>query len=258
MTKKDERDEYLEQLWYMKEEGKTSVNALKRAVNGEFDEDLIDELSSSGLVESDDTSGRITLTGNGEAQARRLIRAHRIAERLLHDVFGGEFERAACEFEHTLSPELVDSICTLLGHPRICPHGLSIPEGECCRRSETTTLSFIIPFTDLKVGRSARIAYLNCQSDRQMHKLEGLCIQPGAVVKVHQTYPTYVIECEGASIALDKEVVSKIFVWKDPEHREAGAEEGAGGKKDKVRVLGKIGNFFSKNNLRGGINGSSS
>ena len=32
-------------------------------------------------------------------------------------------------------------------------------------------------------------------------------------MKLHQEYPTYVIECEGTSIALDGEVAQNINVW---------------------------------------------
>ena len=40
-----------------------------------------------------------------------------------------EIEQQACKFEHILSPEATDKICTFLGHPRTCPHGAPIPPG---------------------------------------------------------------------------------------------------------------------------------
>jgi Mn-dependent DtxR family transcriptional regulator len=43
-----------------------------------------------------------------------------------------EIEQQACKFEHILSPEATDKICTFLGHPRTCPHGAPIPPGPCC------------------------------------------------------------------------------------------------------------------------------
>src|SRR2546422_5965967 len=42
-----------------------------------------------------------------------------------------EIEQQACKFEHILSPEATDKICTFLGHPRTCPHGAPIPPGAC-------------------------------------------------------------------------------------------------------------------------------
>ena len=43
-----------------------------------------------------------------------------------------EIEQQACKFEHILSPEATDKICTFLGHPKTCPHGAPIPPGKCC------------------------------------------------------------------------------------------------------------------------------
>ncbi len=216
VTRNDDQDEHIEQLWYMKEEGKSSLEFMKKAMKRAFDPKVVDELAQRGLVERGGEPVTIRLTVQGEARARQLIRAHRLAERLIADVLGGgDLEQIACEFEHTVSLELVNGICTLLGHPKECPHGMPIPEGDCCRLAKKSEFSFIIPLGDLKLGESARIAYINCKSDQQIHKLEGLCIRPGVVIKLHQTYPTHVIECEGASIALDKGVVANISVWKN-------------------------------------------
>ena len=43
-----------------------------------------------------------------------------------------EIEQQACKFEHILSQEATEKICTFLGHPRTCPHGAPIPPGPCC------------------------------------------------------------------------------------------------------------------------------
>jgi Mn-dependent DtxR family transcriptional regulator len=59
-----------------------------------------------------------------------------LAERLFTDSLAmdseSEIEQQACKFEHILSPEATDKICTFLGHPRTCPHGAPIPPGPCC------------------------------------------------------------------------------------------------------------------------------
>ena len=235
MNRKKEKDEHLERLWYMKEEGKGSMDGLKTAMGEGYDADIIDELSSDGLAELSEENNKIILTQKGQDYARGLIRAHRLAERLLYDVLGGEFESGACEFEHTVTPELVDSICTLLGHPRECPHGMPIPEGECCRRSLKTAQSSVAPLTELGVGQCARVAYINSKNDQQLHKIDSLQIRPGAVVKLHQRYPSYVIECEAANIALDKEIASNICVWREPQHFQPTAEEALGPSEEKAK-----------------------
>jgi len=215
MKIKNELDEYLEQLWTMKEAGETSVSVLRRNLTDVYNMKLIERLSSEGLVKISHDAKEIILTSNGETQARQLIRAHRLAEKLIHDVLGSDFEDGACEFEHTVSLGLVNSICTMLGHPKVCPHGLPIPDGDCCKRSEKTALNCAIPLNQLKVGMSARIAYVKSLNDQQIHRFEGLCVRPGVTVKLHQKYPTYVIECEGAHIALDNDIAANISVWQE-------------------------------------------
>jgi len=211
MNSGNERDEMLERLWQLRERGCSTVPALRGELADRYREVDLAELSRDSLVVL--AGEEISLTAAGSAHAERLIRAHRIGERLIHDVLGREFESGACEFEHILNTEIVEGICTLLGHPRECPHGFPIPEGECCRVSARYVRKLIVPLTELKIGQSARVAYVYTKSDQQLHRLTSLQIRPGRLVRLHQAYPSYVIECEGASIALDDEVARSINVW---------------------------------------------
>jgi ABC-type lipoprotein export system ATPase subunit/Mn-dependent DtxR family transcriptional regulator len=80
----------------------------------------------------------VELTARGRQRAADIIRRHRLAERLFTDSLAleseSEIEQQACKFEHILSPEATEKICTFLGHPRTCPHGAPIPAGQCCGR----------------------------------------------------------------------------------------------------------------------------
>ncbi|MEO8725546.1 MAG: ATP-binding cassette domain-containing protein [Acidobacteriaceae bacterium] len=81
----------------------------------------------------------IEYTERGRQRARDVVRRHRLSERLFVQTFHlsdeAEVEQQACKFEHILSPEATDSICTFLGHPAACPHSNPIPPGECCVRA---------------------------------------------------------------------------------------------------------------------------
>jgi DtxR family transcriptional regulator, Mn-dependent transcriptional regulator len=211
MERTKEKEEYLEILWYMKERNSTLLDELKAEVGGNFRTDLIDELRKEGSVDAADDY--VALTEKGTEYTRQLIRSHRLAERLVHDVLGVEYEKDACEFEHIINIDLVDSICTLLGHPRECPHGMLIPEGECCRKQTQTVESSVVPITQVEVGDSAKIAYVYAKNDQQMHKLDNLLLRPGVSIKLHQRYPSFVIECENTVIAIDEQVASNIYVW---------------------------------------------
>ncbi|MHC4087602.1 MAG: hypothetical protein ACYSU5_20710 [Planctomycetota bacterium] len=70
MNRKREKDEHIEQLYYMKEEGKVSINDLKSALDTGYDEDITNELLSEDLLELDKDNNTIALTKNGEDYAR--------------------------------------------------------------------------------------------------------------------------------------------------------------------------------------------
>jgi len=225
MNGMNERDEMLECLWQLRERDCSNLPALRGSLADRYRAEDLARLSDDGLVTLDRSDG-ISLTPQGAAVAERLIRGHRIGERLIHDVLGREFEPGACELEHVLNSEIVDGICTLLGHPRECPHGFPIPEGECCRISARYVAQIIVPLTELKIGQAARVAYVYTRSDQQLHRLTSLQIRPGTTVKLHQEYPSYVIECDGASIALDEDVARSINVWIEGGAPEASAQPG--------------------------------
>ena len=104
-----------------------------------------DALKPAG-VSVGDGSLIVELTARGQKRAADIIRRHRLAERLFTDSLAmdseTEIEQQACKFEHILSSEATDKICSFLGHPRTCPHGSPIPPGPCCgKQAETARTS---------------------------------------------------------------------------------------------------------------------
>jgi DtxR family Mn-dependent transcriptional regulator len=212
LTTKQQKDEHLERIWYAKERQEGSLEEFRGVMGSAYSAECLQQLASDGFVEVDENSGHLDFTEKGREYTKQLIRAHRIAERLIHDVLGRDFESGACEFEHIVDTDLVDSICTLLGHPRECPHGFPIPMGECCKRSARTVQSAVLPLAEMQIGQSGHIAHVYAESDQQLHRLDSLQIRPGARIRLHQVYPSFVVECEGASVALDAQVAAKINV----------------------------------------------
>lgn len=209
-----ELDEYLEALWYLAEEGDLSMERLQNWIDATFDEQVIRDLTQQQLVRVQ--GKKIELTPKGYEQAKQIVRGHRLAERLLADVLGmkpKEIEQGACEFEHILIPEIVDSICTLLGHPSECPHGLKIPEGNCCRQARDTLGSAIVPLSRVRIGDRVKVCYINTKSNSRMHKLCHFGLVPGSYLKVHQQFPSFVIQFENTQIALEEDIANEIFVF---------------------------------------------
>jgi len=124
-------DEVLEHLWDRRE---TSEHMQSTDFTEMQWRRLIATMTRIGLVSVE--NGVEQFTAAGELRARNVIRRHRLAERLFMDVLSirdeVEIESSACKFEHILSPDVTDRICTLLNHPLECPHGSPIPQGECC------------------------------------------------------------------------------------------------------------------------------
>jgi putative ABC transport system ATP-binding protein len=167
MADEEQFDEVLEELWALEEHGEIAEiehmevhGALPVSIAVEKMTDLgllrtrphppephnhkifvnpcHDALKPTG-VSIGDGSLIIELTSRGRQRAADIIRRHRLAERLFTDSLAldseSEIEQQACKFEHILSPEATDKICTFLGHPRTCPHGAPIPPGPCCGRT---------------------------------------------------------------------------------------------------------------------------
>ena len=131
MELSEKAEEVLEKLWTDNANGGVVRESLKDL---DLDEDslTLKELLDEGLVDYEDES--VALTSPGLDEARKVVRRHRLAERLLIDVLDTDLnsvEEAACRFEHVLRSGVEESVCTLLGHPRVCPHGNPIPPGRC-------------------------------------------------------------------------------------------------------------------------------
>jgi DtxR family transcriptional regulator, Mn-dependent transcriptional regulator len=128
----DTTEEYLETILALEEEGVPPLRArlverlgLSAAAVSETVHRLVD-LGFAQLL--DDRT--IRLTGKGRSLATTVVRRHRLAERLLTDVIGLEWEkvhREAARWEHAISSDVEEKLVALLGDPVTCPHGNPIP-----------------------------------------------------------------------------------------------------------------------------------
>lgn len=157
----------------------------------------------------------LVLTQEGRVMAEDVTRRHRLTEVLLASLLGLDKERATeigCIVEHDIRPEMVDGICTLLGHPITCPHGGPIPPGDCCKDRRTTVESQVVPLTTLRPGESGRIIYIKPRDHQRLHRLTSLGVTPGLIVEMHRRRPALCIHFEGTDLALDDDVAEDIHV----------------------------------------------
>jgi DtxR family Mn-dependent transcriptional regulator len=207
-------DEILEEIWIEREQGRLSQEELfKKAAEEKIEARDLEELENSGYLVR--KSNSVELTEKGERHAAQIIRGHRLAERLFTDVLELEtryLETQACSFEHLVNLEVAEAICTLLGHPRECPHGRAIPKGECCLRAQKEVESLILPLSELSAGTKAKVLYITTRHHPRMLKLSSLGILPGVQIKIDQTYPSYIIRFEETQLALDRDILKDIYV----------------------------------------------
>jgi DtxR family Mn-dependent transcriptional regulator len=155
------------------------------------------------------------LTAGGKTEAAMAIRRHRLAERLMVDVFVTEealVEERACSMEHALFDGVDESICTLLGHPQVCPHGKPIPPGRCCQQMRSTVSRLIAPLNELKSGETGRIAYIKMNDPNRLHKLMAMGVLPGVPMRVLRNRPSHVFEAGYSQFAVDEEIASAIYI----------------------------------------------
>src|SRR3954447_7224851 len=128
----DTTEEYLETIFEIEEEGIVPIRARlveRLRLSAPAVSETGNRLVEQGNVELLDDR-RLRLTAKGRAIARSIVRRHRLAERLLVDVIGLEWEKAhreADRWEHAISADVEEKLVALLGDPATCPHGNPIP-----------------------------------------------------------------------------------------------------------------------------------
>jgi DtxR family Mn-dependent transcriptional regulator len=233
----EKAEEVLETLWIKTEEGHQKL--IPVAEIEEAEESALKQLLDNNLISLHDD--KMTLTEEGHVEATSIVRRHRLAERLLADVLDTHdmlIHEKACKFEHILDKGLDDAICTLLGHPRVCPHGSAIPPGPCCTGKEEETKRVVASLAEINPGDKGKIAYIYAPRAKEFQKLITMGVLPGAPIKLLQRSPSYVFEVRHTQFAVDMELAESIYI------RLAGSDEP---QKSKRSEHGKKGGRCRKN-----------
>ena len=140
-------EEYLETILELEEEGVAPIRARlaeRLGVSAATVSEAVRRLVGAGYVE-DSEERALRLTRDGRNLATSVVRRHRLAERLLVDVIGLEWEkvhREAARWEHAISAEVEQKLVDLLGDPATCPHGNPIPGSRrAADRGDTVPLA---------------------------------------------------------------------------------------------------------------------
>ena len=192
MELSEKAEEILERLWTDNANGGVVHESL-HDLKLDKDHITLKELQEEDLIDLGDET--VSLTMKGLDEARKVVRRHRLAERLLMDVLDtdpGSVEDAACRFEHVLRSGVEENVCTLLGHPKVCPHGSPIPPGRCCKEDLDEANRVVYPLAEMEAGQGGRIMYIHTHGESSIKKLMAMGVLPGFDVSLIQRYPSYV------------------------------------------------------------------
>ncbi len=142
---------------------------------------MLKRLSEAGWIDYEPGVGA-SLTPSGVAEARRVIRRHRLVELFLTRVLGldwSEVDAEAEALEHAISPRLEQAIATHLGEPLEDPHGHPIPtpEGALARRT-------LLPLSEFAVDQRVLLREVPDESPERLRRWQTLGLKPGAVVRI--------------------------------------------------------------------------
>jgi DtxR family Mn-dependent transcriptional regulator len=166
---------------------------------------MLKRLAEQGLIHYEMRRGA-QLTDLGIAQARRVIRRHRLVELFLTKVLGldwSEVDQEAELLEHAISPRLEQAIAKHLGEPLEDPHGHLIPneQGEMRRRDLLTLNHF-------RAGQSVIIREAQDDNPERLKRWSTLGLTPGAIVRfvAHQELDDlFSIEVQGQTLHVGSE-----------------------------------------------------
>ncbi len=212
MKLSEQAEDIIERLWIEVEEKGGAFMDLY-ALNLKPDDEPVKELIRNALAEL--RKGMLYIRPEGREVGRMTVRRHRLAERLMMDVFNIKGEDAdffACQFEHLLKDGVDVKLCTLLNHPETCPHGKPIPPGECCAEARKKGDLGVVPLTEFKSGQEGEIAYILTEDNKKMQKLMAMGVLPGNRIILVQAFPSYIFKVGFSEFAIDAALAREIFV----------------------------------------------
>ena len=181
---------------------------VSRASAGE----MLKRLEAEGLVERGEHKEAI-LTATGRARAERVVRKHRIIERLLTDFMGytaAEAHVHADELGDTFSDEMIERIDGRLGNPERCPHGWPVdPDVEQAENAE------LAPLATLEPGTKATIVRLAEHDGELLHWFYDEGLVPGTKIELRAAQPAagqFTVRVNGGERSIGERAAEGLFV----------------------------------------------
>jgi DtxR family transcriptional regulator, Mn-dependent transcriptional regulator len=207
-------EEYLETIFALEEEGIPVIQARLAERLGKAApsvSEMLDRLEADDLIVR--TSRQIAMTSKGALLAEGVVRKHRLAERLLVDIIGLDWDKAHVEagrWEHVISDDVEERLVILLGNPTTCPHGNPIPGVEP-DGPEQRRLAEAQPGERIRLERITESVEHDAES---LTYLGDHGLTPGITALIQDRAPdgTLTLEVAGSSIALGPAMTRRMYV----------------------------------------------
>ncbi len=167
----------------------------------------------------------LELTPAGRAKAVHVMRKHRLAERLLADVIGLDWEYVhdeACRWEHVMSEQVERRLVEILGNPTHSPYGnpipgleeLGVPPAAPFMQGVRNVLNALGEGGGVATGVIRRLAEPVQFDPEQLARLKDAGLRPGAVASFRRDGRIVHVEVEGrdGSLELPAEVAGHLFI----------------------------------------------
>ena len=181
---------------------------VSRASAGE----MLKRLEADGLIERGEQKEAV-LTGSGRKRAERVVRKHRIIERLLTDFMGYSAAEAhvhADDLGDTFNDDMVERIATKLGNPERCPHGWPVePDAERAENAELVALA------ELDAGSKATIVRLAEHDGDLLHWFYDQGFEPGRELQMTAADPSagsFRVKLNGREETVAEKAAAGLFV----------------------------------------------
>jgi len=186
----DTTEMYLRTIFELEEEGIVPLRARiaeRLGHSGPTVSQTVARMERDGLL-SVSGDRHLELTGDGRTKAMRVMRKHRLAERLLLDVIGLEWEFVhdeACRWEHVMSERVERKLLALLDDPRESPYGNPIPGLEEIGGPASAASGFrggLMPLPAALAAGAGAGAAVGAEADRWVVRRIGEPVQTDTVV----------------------------------------------------------------------------
>ena len=181
---------------------------VSRASAGE----MLKRLEAEGLIRRGERKEAL-LTETGRARAERVVRKHRIIERLLTDFMDytpAEAHVHADELGDTFTDDMIERIDRQLGGPDRCPHGW--PVDPAVEQAENAELS---PLSELETGSRATIVRLAEHDGALLHWFYDQGLAPGTEIEIEAVQPAVsqlTVRLNGSERAVGEKAAAGLFV----------------------------------------------